>query len=160
MTIKAFRKGEKSSRWSNDPDREQLTHTNNQVLLNFSMPSKGGGFTEVQLQVTSESFEALVQSMIDANQNAAVRALVRATVGRWDLIVQAMMDADEKAAIQAIGQVLQNNKDAAVHACRTILFEKLLSESRAELVKISAELVEGLTAELAAVRETLPNGSS
>jgi hypothetical protein len=45
--------------------------------------------------------------MIDANQNAAIRALVQA-VGwsRGEPIVQAMMDAEEKSAIRAVGQVL------------------------------------------------------
>jgi hypothetical protein len=159
MTIKAYRRGETVSPWTGCY-KEKLTPTTDHILFNFSMPSKGGGVTEVQLQVTSESFAAVAQSMSDANQNPAVRALVRAAVGRWDLIIQAMMGADEKTAIQAIGQVLQNNKDDAVRACGTILFEKLLSESHAELVKVSAELVERLQAELAAVRETLPDGSS
>ena len=85
------------------------------------MPSKGGGVTEVQLQVTSESFAAVAKAMNDANQNAAVRAFVSLGLWEWKLIIQAMMDANELFAISAVGGVLQNNKDPAVGACGTNL---------------------------------------
>jgi hypothetical protein len=38
------------------------------------MPSKGGGVTEVKLEVTSESFDAVVKAMIAADRDAAIRA--------------------------------------------------------------------------------------
>ena len=88
-----------------------------------SMPSKGGGVTEVKLQVTSESFEALAKSMLDANYNAAVRAFV--SHGFEQLIVQTMIDGDQVGTIRSVGRVLRNNKDAAVGACGTILLDKV-----------------------------------
>jgi hypothetical protein len=151
VTIKAFRRGETAHRWTDDCRNEKLTHEADQIFFTLSMPSKGGGFTEVYLRVTSESFEDVAKAMNDTNQNAAIRALVRAVPwieGGWALIIQAMMDADERAAIQTVGQVLQNNKDAAFRACGIILHDKL----RAELAKLKAQLV--------AARETLPYGSS
>jgi hypothetical protein len=127
VTIKAFRSGETAPRWSDDPCKEKLTHKTDQILFNFSMPSKGGGVTEVKLEVTSESFEDVAKAMNDANRNATVRALVRAvpSIGGWELMVQAMMDADEQSTIRAVGRVLQNNKDPAVGACGTILRDKV-----------------------------------
>jgi hypothetical protein len=74
MTIKAFRSGETSPKWSFDPYDEKLTHKDDQILFTFSMPSKGGGVTEVQLEVTSESFDAVAKAMIAADMDAAIRA--------------------------------------------------------------------------------------
>ena len=71
MTIKAYRAGETVSHWSNDPYCEKLSQITDQILFDFSMPSKGGGVTEVQLRVTGESFDAVAKAMFDANMDAA-----------------------------------------------------------------------------------------
>ena len=62
MTIKAYRSGETAPHWTDDCYKETLTHGTDKILFTLSMPSKGGGVTEVQLRVTSESFEALVRA--------------------------------------------------------------------------------------------------
>ena len=62
MTITAYRSGETAPHWTDDCYKETLTHGTDQILFTLSMPSKGGGVTEVQLRVTSESFEALVRA--------------------------------------------------------------------------------------------------
>ena len=76
MTIKAYRSGETATYWSADPYYEKLTHQDNQITFEFSMPSKGGGGTEVQVRITSESFEAVAKAMNDANEEVAARAFV------------------------------------------------------------------------------------
>jgi hypothetical protein len=134
MTIKAYRSGETARHWTNDCHKEKLTHGTDKVVFTLSMPSKGGGVTEVQLQVTSESFESLAQSMRDANENAATRAF--ASAGRWDLMLQTMIDTNKEQAIWKIGEVLKNNVDDIVRACGTILFDhqhKLIKLLRAKL---------------------------
>ena len=144
MTIKAVRSGITARYWTKDCYNEKLTNVADQILFTVSMPSKGGGVTQVQLQVTSESFEALAQSMVDANLGAAVRAFVAGTRGRtistrwmyaavqafvstgyFQLILEAIMDRDEEGAIRTVGRVLQNNEDATVGACGTILLDKV-----------------------------------
>jgi hypothetical protein len=123
MTITAVRSGKTAPYWTKDCYNEKLTNVADQILFAVSMPSKGGGVTEVQLQVTSESFAAVAESMLIANMDAAARAFV--SVGYWELIVQAMIDHDEKGAIRTVGQLLRNNKDPAVGACGTILLDKV-----------------------------------
>jgi hypothetical protein len=123
MTIKAYRSGKTAPHWTDDCYKEKLTHGTDKIIFTLSMPSKGGGVTEVKLQVTSESFEALAESMLDANYNAAVRAFV--SHGFEQLIVQTMIDDDQVGTIRSVGRVLRNNKDAAVGACGTILLDKV-----------------------------------
>ncbi len=125
MTIKAFRKGETARRWKDDCEREEVTRGTDKIFFTLFIPYKGGsfGFTQVQLQVTSESFAAVAQSMNNADPNAAVRAFVAA--GYWELIVQAMMDDNQNVAIRTVGRVLRKNEDAAVGACGTILLDKV-----------------------------------
>ena len=110
MTIKAFRKGETARRWKDDCEREEVTRGTDKIFFTLFIPYKGGsfGFTQVQLQVTSESFAAVAQSMNNADPNAAVRAFVAA--GYWELIVQAMMDDNQNVAIRTVGRVLRRMK--------------------------------------------------
>jgi hypothetical protein len=123
MTIKARRSGETARHWTEDCYKEMLMYGTDKIFFTLSMPSKGGGVTEVQLLVTTESFGAIARSMLNANYNAAARAFVSA--GYEQVIVQAMMDDDQEGTIRTVGRVLRNNKDAAVGACGTILLDKV-----------------------------------
>ena len=78
MTIKAYRSGATAPSWddSSAPFNEKLTPYPGRDLIAFDldMPSKGGGITEVQLTVTSESFEDVAKAMITTNPHYATQA--------------------------------------------------------------------------------------
>jgi hypothetical protein len=82
MTIKARRSGKTASYWDDAaaPYDEKLTSypTPDEISFWFSMPSKGGGVTNVGLYVTSESFEDVAKAMIVTNREATIRAFAAA----------------------------------------------------------------------------------
>ena len=82
MSIKAFRGGETSRRWSDDPTSEKIITGPNGLNFEFSMPSKGGGVTKVSLHISLESFEAVVAAMLQADEDAAIHALGSALATR------------------------------------------------------------------------------
>jgi hypothetical protein len=130
MTIKAYRSGETARHWTGDCYKEELTPGTDKILFTLSMPSKGGGVTEVRLEVTSESFQDLTWAMSNANHDAATLAF--ASSGRPDLMVQTVVDINKEGAIGIIGEVLKNNVDDVVRACGTILldYQRKLSKLR------------------------------
>lgn len=69
MTIKAYRGGKTASSWTDDCYNEKLFGGTKTIYFTLSMPSKGGGVTDVKLEIASESFELLAQSMFDELQN-------------------------------------------------------------------------------------------
>ncbi|MET3891068.1 hypothetical protein ABIE41_002144 [Bosea sp. OAE506] len=80
MTITAKRSGLTALTWSTDPSRVGLSAPGpfedhpGHIRLDFSMPSKGGGITQVRLEITGESFERLAIAMIKVDREAALRA--------------------------------------------------------------------------------------
>lgn len=63
MAIKAYRSGETSRSWSDDPYNEALSNNGNELCIDLKMPSKGGGVTEVQVRISYEGFIAIVAEM-------------------------------------------------------------------------------------------------
>ncbi|MBV1708142.1 MAG: hypothetical protein KGQ37_13165 [Hyphomicrobiales bacterium] len=82
MTVKAFRSGETSPYWSKDPYKEAMSVHDDELRMSFSMPSKGGGVTEVALQIADDSFEELAALMLKASPHAAIRAF-GAALAAW-----------------------------------------------------------------------------
>jgi len=82
MSIKAVRSGETSRTWSYDPYSEKIVTRHNRLDFEFSMPSKGGGVTEVSLQVSPDSFEDVAKAMLTADEDAAIRAFGTALQSR------------------------------------------------------------------------------
>lgn len=134
MTIKAYRSGKTARHWTCDCRDEKLTHGTDKILFDLSMPSKGGGVTDVQLQVTSESFERLAELMAQGNADAASRAFVSA--GSWNVIVQAMLEFNKAGAIWTIGDVLKSNEDEIVGACGTLLLDYQQKRDRLRVVEL------------------------
>ena len=74
MSIKAHRSGETSPHWSHDPYGEKIVTRFDRLDFEFSMPSKGGGVTEVSLRIAPESFAEVARAMLTADEDAAIRA--------------------------------------------------------------------------------------
>ena len=121
MTIKAYRSGESRINWSKDPYDEVLRSGKGKIRFYFRMPSKGGGVTFVQLQVSSESFEHVAKAMVESNDDAAILAFV--TAGNFGLLAAAMMEADEDRAIAAFATALNHSEDRTIKACSDILHQ-------------------------------------
>ncbi len=89
MTIKAYRSGETAAYWSADPYEETLNagrpplrNVEGIIFFKFKMPSKGGGVTDVLLEVSSESFETVAKTMMEANEDVAIRAFGAALLNK------------------------------------------------------------------------------
>ena len=81
MTIKAFRAGETARTWSDDPNDETLSCEIDYISVRFSMPSKGGGVTEVDVRITPDSFGDFAKAMVTVESAAAIRAFGAALAG-------------------------------------------------------------------------------
>jgi hypothetical protein len=82
MSIKAYRAGLTATDWSSDPYDERLIapQQSNCFKFHLKMPSKGGGVTEVELRISSESFTSVAEAMMAVNEDAAIRAFGAALV--------------------------------------------------------------------------------
>jgi hypothetical protein len=102
MSIKARRKGSTTQVWSNDPSKVTITvrtakKGTPRIALTFWMPSKGGGYTDVQVSIDTDRFATMIRAMIMA---------------------------DDAATLQAVGSVLTANPDATIKACGAILLDQ------------------------------------
>jgi hypothetical protein len=82
MSVKAFRSGETSPNWSEDPYGEKVVTRHKRLDFEFSMPSKGGGVTEVSLRVSPDSFEDVAKAMLTASEDEAISAFGAALQAR------------------------------------------------------------------------------
>jgi hypothetical protein len=135
MTIKARRAGQTSRYWSGDVYDETLTSATDEISFKLKMPSKGGGITEVQLQVSKESFESVARAMVKANDGVAALAFVNTEI--FGQIVSAMIEADEDKAIASFAVALRTrcNSDGVIKACADILYD--ISDSRVQTPSVS-----------------------
>ena len=75
MAIKVKRGGITARTWTPVNHPVTLNHSQgDSVSIRFMMDSKGGGVTEVLVEVDRESFGAFVQHMMAADRNAALKA--------------------------------------------------------------------------------------
>lgn len=87
MSIDVRRGGETANTWSNDPysiriNVKQGFNECEAVVLDFKMPSKGGGVTEVRVDIEPDIFEKLAKLMMEADDAAAITAFGKALAGR------------------------------------------------------------------------------
>jgi hypothetical protein len=127
MSIKARRAGQTSRYWSSDAYGETLTTATDEILFKLKMPSKGRGVTEVQLQVSKDSFESVAKAMVKANGGVAALAFVNTDI--FDQIVSAMIETDEDQAIASFAVALRAScdNDRIIKACADILYDILNS---------------------------------
>ena len=94
MSMKARRSGLTARQWSNDPWGEKLTHRIDQrtqkpvISCRCLVPSKGGGTTEVEFDIRSDSFTEVVKTMLAADELATIEALSEVLKGR-DITIKA-----------------------------------------------------------------------
>lgn len=82
MSIKAFRAGVTAQYWSEVPGEVDLFAKHGELRFEFVMSAAGVGYTQVRLEITSESFEELAKKMLAADEDAAIRAFDVAMQGR------------------------------------------------------------------------------
>ena len=81
MSIKAIRSGETCRVWSYDLYGEKISLDEETLVFEFSMPSKGGGVTVMNLRIRPDSFEEIAKELA-ADDDAAIRAFGSAMQGR------------------------------------------------------------------------------
>jgi hypothetical protein len=90
VAIKAYRSGETAAYWSADPYEETLNAGRPAlqnverpiIFFKFKMASEGGGVTDVLLEVSSESFESVAKTIVETNEDAAIRAFGAALLNK------------------------------------------------------------------------------
>jgi hypothetical protein len=81
--MKIWRKGYTAKQWSDDPSKGRLrVRASHTVGLQFSMPSKGGGYTVVLVQFEPDDFSALLKAMIAVDEAATLHAIGESLVNR------------------------------------------------------------------------------
>ncbi|KPH80509.1 hypothetical protein AE618_12025 [Bosea vaviloviae] len=79
-----MRAGETAKAWSSDPYGRKLDFHGpigekpGYVLMTFKMPSKGGGVTDVRVELSGDAIEQLAEMMIRADRENAIKAFGRA----------------------------------------------------------------------------------
>jgi hypothetical protein len=74
--MKIRRKGSTSRQWSDDPSKGRLSvHAKGAVAIQFWMPSKGGGLTDVVVHLEPTDFEALFKAALAVDEDAALQAI-------------------------------------------------------------------------------------
>jgi hypothetical protein len=116
MGIKAFRRGLTAHYWSSDPSNVVLKSSSSRkgwallapqnISFSFVMPSKGGGDTQVRLEITPDSFLNVMKEMLAA---------------------------DEGATRRAMGEVLRESKNITVKLCGEIILDQSKDEPAAAL---------------------------
>jgi hypothetical protein len=82
MAIEVLRGGETARAWSGTGwDVSLVPSSPNAIRIKFKIASKGGGTTDVSVQVDSDSFKDFARAMMKANQNKAIKAFGAALQG-------------------------------------------------------------------------------
>jgi hypothetical protein len=69
------RSGVTSRYWSPGTDEVDLSSTPRSLSVRFHIDSKGGGQTEIELNVRPKDFPALLRAMSDTNREATIHAV-------------------------------------------------------------------------------------
>ena len=70
-----FRSGRTARTWNHETDKVELGTGANGLEVRFSLSSKGGGITEVQVTIGSEDFAVLTAAMTSADRVSATREM-------------------------------------------------------------------------------------
>jgi hypothetical protein len=70
-----YRSGQTVNRWNQETEKVKLNTDGNRLELTFCMRSKGGGITDVSVDVGPDDFYALCSEMIRADRNRALKEI-------------------------------------------------------------------------------------
>ena len=104
MNFKTWRKGSTAKEWSDDPSEVKVSkrriYKAFEVALDFWMPSKGGGITDVRLYLAEGALDEILKA---ADDDVVIRAAARRLKAFPDVTLKACGDilaAHPKAAAQ------------------------------------------------------------
>jgi hypothetical protein len=80
-SAKLLRAGRTARSWNFESNDVKVGTVEAGIRLNFNLSSKGGGITQVQLEVGAQDFAALVFAMVSADRGAAMRVIADALAG-------------------------------------------------------------------------------
>jgi len=80
-SAKIYRAGRTARTWNYESDDAKIGTVKEAVRVNFNLNSKGGGVTEVQLQIGAQDFAVLVSVMLSADRGAAMQVIAAALAG-------------------------------------------------------------------------------
>ena len=72
---KVYRSGRTARAWNHETNRVDLDTEKDSLNLKFSLSSKGGGITEVQIAIGPDDFSALVAAMVSVDRGRATREM-------------------------------------------------------------------------------------
>jgi hypothetical protein len=69
------RGGSTAKRWYETINTVNLNYTTEELRINFSMSSKGGGDTDVQVEISPKDFPAIIEAMCAVNRQETLEAM-------------------------------------------------------------------------------------
>jgi hypothetical protein len=75
---KVYRAGRTARSWNYETDSVSVGTAKSAARLNFNLSSKGGGITEVQLEIGAQDFPAVIRTMLFANRTTTMQAIAAA----------------------------------------------------------------------------------
>lgn len=82
MSISADRGGATSQTWYQEGIPVTLEMPDGKLKLRFSLDSKGGGRTDIQINLDSDSYESVLAGMLECDFDRTVRAFAKCLSSR------------------------------------------------------------------------------
>jgi hypothetical protein len=116
-----YRSGRTARSWTHETDKVEIYDERETVRFRFSLASKGGGITDVKLNIGPDDFSALTAAMIEADRGQAMKhmsaALANAISNQPDEDRCVVRNA-RKSVIEAAEDAFRAAPDGRDHAER------------------------------------------
>ncbi len=113
VNSQVFRSGQTARSWNAGTHEVKVQgDPPSHVVFRFDLSSKGGGVTEIKLEVGTKDFPALLAAMVSADRTAAMLQMANTLANE----VQRQPECDEATAKRARRSVLDAAKEAVMHA--------------------------------------------
>ena len=107
-----YRGGRTARVWAGETKRVALAHYKDGAAFSFSLPSKGGGITEICMEVGSADFRHIVSTLLRGDRRTAMREMASALARE----LEQQTDHDRAVARVARDSVLEAARKAYAKA--------------------------------------------
>ena len=136
------RRGQTARTWNSGTNNVQLGADKTNLSLKFSLNSKGGGVTDINLVIGAADFDAIVKNMVSADRENAMRTMA-ATLA---------LEIENQSAHDRI--TIQDARKSVVEAAKEAYMSAPQGRDHAE--KLTLDMVEQLVDDLAKLDRQMP----
>ena len=145
-SAKLYRAGRTARSWSHETDDVKVGTVKEAIRLNFNLNSKGGGITQVQLEVGAQDFAALVSVMLSADRGTATQVIAAALAS--EIAKQPEYDR----------QTIRRGRESVRQAAELAYTQAPTGKDHAE--KLTSDMVDQLIAQLNSADEPVSANES